>query len=262
MSDELENVLPDDDAADFASITNRTQTPSETPAEPPAATPEPTPQTPAENPMIPHARFQEVNQRAQAAERARDEAVELLKRYAPRPEQPAAQPQLDMFENPEGFIRQTLQDELRDLQEAKFLMLRDITERQHTPEVVKAASLAFDAAQDAGELHPSEYEAVARSKNPFAAAVEWHQRREVLKEVGPDPAAYRQRILDDARKDPAYVAALVAEARQNATRLPGSTPSNVRTLPSTARVGAAAVTDSVDEPDDEQDFKAITKRRR
>jgi len=44
----------------------------------------------------------------------------------------------------------------------------------------------------------------------------WYQQRQTLREVGNDPAAYKTKLLEEALKDPAYLAKAVEAARTKA----------------------------------------------
>jgi hypothetical protein len=265
MSD-LENELPlDENQLDmFTAMTSKA--PAETPAETPAGTPAVEPETVeapvADSPMIPHARFRQEADRARAAEKARDEAIALLAQYAPKPAAAAPPQPTDMFENPQAFVNEQVSPHISRLERMQYYNARVFAESHLGADAVKEASATFDALHDTGRLDPRDYARVTDHPNPFLEVVEWHKQHKLLTEIGSDPAAYRQRIRDEISKDPEYRASLLAELRQGATRLPGAAPSNVRTLPSTSRIGAATVSESPDEPDDEETFKSVTKRRK
>jgi hypothetical protein len=111
-------------------------------------------------------------------------------------------------------------------------------------EKIDAAEQAFLGAFNAGRLDPHEAQRVLDSPNRWVAAVEWFDRQTVLAEVGTDPAAYRQRVLDGALKDPAFLQKAVETARAQASpgafAPPPPRQAAVGGLPSLTRATAAA----------------------
>jgi hypothetical protein len=91
---------------------------------------------------------------------------------------------------------------------------------QHGPELVEEAQKAFDAEVAAGRLHPAEHARVFTAANPFQAAVEWHNNRRLVAEVGNDPKAYRDRLLEEALSDPAFLGRALEAARAQASGRP------------------------------------------
>jgi hypothetical protein len=84
---------------------------------------------------------------------------------------------------------------------------------------------------------------VLNSPNPFLAAVEWHQRRQVLAEVGNDPKAYRERVLAEALADPDFLGRAIEAARPVAAANPGQPQparASAKQLPSLNRAGSGA----------------------
>lgn len=60
------------------------------------------------------------------------------------------------------------------------------------------------------------------SADPGETLIQWHQEQKTMREVGNDPATYKQRLLDEALKDPAYLAKAIAAANAQA----GGSPNN------------------------------------
>jgi hypothetical protein len=121
-------------------------------------------------------------------------------------QQPQYQP--DPFMDPDGYARVRINAELAPIrqhlwQQALRGQIAD-AHGAHGVELVKRAADEFDAA--APSLHPLEAQAVMQSANPYKAAVDWMRRRDMQKEVGTDPAAYRERVVAEAlRRDPAFM---------------------------------------------------------
>lgn len=116
----------------------------------------------------------------------------------------------------------------------------------------KAFETAFSAVSALDRSNPAN-SAVLRNireaPNPGAALMHWHTQQETLREVGGDPAAYRQKIADDIKSDPEFrkqlMEELKAEARGGGAN--GSRPRNIiRNVPSLN--GAAGRGDSQVDP--------------
>jgi hypothetical protein len=132
----------------------------------------------------------------------------------------------------------------RQVQQQLMFNARLAATSAYGTEKIDAAEQAFLGAFNAGRLDPHEAQRVLDSPNRWVAAVEWFDRQAVLAEVGTDPAAYRQRVLDDALKDPSFLQKAVETARAQAS--PGAfAPPPPRQaaaggLPSLTRATAAA----------------------
>jgi hypothetical protein len=103
------------------------------------------------------------------------------------------------FDNPEEATRHALRPEFQRVHHAVMHNARLVAGAVHGGEQVEAAQAAFDDALHGGQLDELDYQRVMSSPNPFAAAVEWHQRHTILAEIGADPAAYRARLEADTR---------------------------------------------------------------
>jgi hypothetical protein len=174
-------------------------------------------------------------------------------RQQPEPEKVVERP--DMFENPDGFVEHGVRSAV-DPVKAEVGQLREFYSRReairdHGQEKVQAAFSALDQAAKAGDPEARAVCAkVKESMDPFGDIVQWHQRSTVISEVGNDPAAYRQRILDEALKDQAFLNKALEQARGVATPVVnGPKPA---ALPSLNRVAAAS-----DDGDEEEDAGAV-----
>lgn len=233
--------------------------------------PEPQPQpvlqpTPAPEPAIPPARLREEAAARRQAERERDELrgrLFALEQNRPQP-QPAPKP--DVFEDPSAFVRNEIEPALDPIQQR----ISQITEtysrrdaiREHGEEKVTAAFTALDQAANAGD--PDAVAAVSKVKksmDPYGDIVSWHSQREILSEVGKDPKAYRQRIIDEALKDPEVQKRFLETTREAAKANPIARPA-VPSTPSLSRVGAAALPDDQDNATDAELFASATRGKR
>lgn len=216
----------------------------------PAAKAEPEPQG-----RVPSSRLREANDRTRAVEAERDavksqlEARETefkkqidavnsrfdqLMASLAKPGQQQAQPTAetkpaappDLWENPDGFFAHQTKPivdqvtQLRnDLAAQRFETSMAIAHGRHG----EAFTKAFDAINKLNPNNPDERAVVKRiydSPNPGESLVEWHKRTEVLREVGTDPAKYRERVQAETRealmKDPDFRKQLIESLRAEA----------------------------------------------
>lgn len=238
---------------------------------------------------VPPGRLREANERARAAEAARDalkgqfddvtkalnERLELalrriddLSRAAPQP-QPQVQTQPkppeipDLFEDPKGFVESLNRTWENRLAEAsrKTEEVRLATSMQMAHAVHKDAfEKAWTASQQLDMSNPDNQVVMRRigaSPNPGEALVAWHKRNEALREVGDDPGKYRERIATETRdalmKDPEFRKQLLADLRAEAEG--DGNPNTVFNLPRSlngARGTRAAGRSSAMDADDSQ----------
>lgn len=186
---------------------------------------------------------------------------------------------VNLFENPDAFVG-TWEQKLAQQQESFQSELRKVRLEQN---------LAFTAFQHKEEF-PKAYEAfvtsvqggdralatrVFGSSDPGGAMVAWHRERQVISEIGTDPNAYVQRKLEEALKDPAFLAKAMDAFKSQATGQPiASTPQqtaqptsrpNLKTqLPPSLRSmpGAAAASDGsgIQHMSEDELFDAATRR--
>lgn len=249
MTDQQENLDQIDDSELFdAALADTPETPVvEEPArdaqgrfapkaEEAEPAPEPQPQAAPvreEGGEIPSWRLREMREERDSARtelagiRARFEAMERQMQQA---SQPKPEP-VDIFADPNKWAEQ----QLSPLEQRMQSLTTNLTLRasraeniaEHGREKVNAAEKAIGEAMQSGDPELSGLRAkMLASDNPVGVAVEWHQSRSLLKETGGNLESYRQKILDEAMKDPAFQAKVI-EARgaaqpKNITRLPPS----------------------------------------
>jgi hypothetical protein len=150
----------------------------------------------------------------------------------------------------------------RQVQQQLMFNARLAATSAYGTEKITAAEQAFLDAFNAGRLDPHEAQRVLDSPNRWVAAVEWFDRQAVLAEVGTDPAAYRQRVLADALKDPSFLQKAVETARAQASPGAFAPPPHRQTasggLPSLTRATAAAA--DGEEPENAAEVFAHTLR--
>lgn len=206
---------------------------------------------------IPSWRLREKSDEARALKEDRDRlASELaeLRRNPPKPvapEVPTEKP--DPLFDPDGY-RKAVRDEVIEMVqkrhgEQSFQAAHDADKETFEKAIAEVAPLiqGGDAAV---------YNRIWKALDPGKALIGWFRERENLREVGSDLTSYKQRLLDDAAKDPAFQAKVIAAIRaqqapaavQNGTRQ----PSLVRLPPSLSTVtpsGAARGSDDDDVSD-------------
>lgn len=236
----------------------------------PPANPDPPANSPPE-PAIPPARLREEAEARRAAERRIAELEGQLTAFrSQKPADPA--PRVDpvdrVLSDPTGFVREeakTLVDpfDQRMSQLTEFYSQRDAI-RDHGREKVAEAFQALDRAANNGD--PDAIATVSRvrqSLDPYGDIVRWHQNAATLAETKGDLAAYRQRVLDEAMKDPDYVRKVVEASRQAAHQAGNVvTRPTVSAPPSLNKVGSAALPENMEDVSDAELFSSTTRRRR
>jgi len=169
----------------------------------------------------------------------------------------------DLFEDPNAFVRQEMDQGLQRDRQAAVYNAKLIAEARFTEEKVSAAQAAFDAAVLSGQIHPAEHARVLNSPNPFAEAVKWHQEHTVRTTVGGDLDAYEKKLRAKLLADPEFRKEADAMWRQQAQGSPGVIKPAFSSTPSLGRVGASALEAAAgDDEDDATAFKNITARKR
>lgn len=271
MIDEQNSGVTADDSALFESLTSGNPAPAPEvvqPVEPTPTTVAQQPEAPQQpEPAIPPSRLREEAEARRAAER---EAAELRGRIAalesrqqnPQPQQDQQRP--DFWENPDAYVQSALNPVQEQLQQQREIFSKMITEQVHGKDVVDAAYQAFvQAAQANPGALAGQYQQFMRSENPYGELVNWHKQQQVFKEVGADPSAYRAKLLEDALKDPAFLAKALETARGTAQQSGNiiAKPA-VSSLPSLNKVGATALPEAASELSDAELFSRATTGRR
>lgn len=153
--------------------------------------------------------------------------IEELRRNPPKPaEQPKPESKPDPLLDPDGF-----EAYLERKVEARFEAAEQarVAERgERSFQAARGTSTEdqqfFDKAYAEARGDATAAARILKARDPGKELLTWYRERETVREVGGDPAAYKQRLLDEALKDPAFLAKAVAAARTPAT------PSNVASL--------------------------------
>lgn len=196
----------------------------------------------------------EAEDRASKLDREHQEAMRRLKAYEEAEQK--KEPETFDWTNPDGFV----QKQVETVQQAMERQVQQMNERNslrwavkdHGQEKVAAARKDFDSAlssRDPQAVHA--YQQAMQSDDPYAVILGWHQQSTTLKEIGGDLNGYRQRIMDEALKDPAFLQKALEATRSQATPVfdaSGHKPNTPKTIPSLSRQTAAAGND--EEPED------------
>lgn len=109
------------------------------------------------------------------------------------------QPNPDFFEDPDAAIGHRLEQALTPIQQA-MLQQREEMSRMMAAEKFgqETVNEAYAAIAGMKATQPAEFDALYRqimsSPHPYGALVEWHGKQKALAEIGPDPAAYREKL--------------------------------------------------------------------
>ena len=269
MSDLQNSGEPADDTL-FADVTGQTRTAPAVEVQPvQTITTQPEPTIPTHEPAIPPSRLREEAEARRAAERERDELRGRLAAFQ-EAQKPAETPKApDFWEDPNAFIQGAVSP-LQQQMEQQMQGMREHFSKQaaitaHGADVVHAAEAAVE---EALSQLPAEHQArmrAARGKDldPYGEMVKWHKNKVAMQEVGPDPAAYKARIREEALKDPEFQRLVLEAARGTAQQTNNTiTRPPVSSIPSLSKVGAVALPDGQDEASDNELFSSVTKRRR
>ena len=162
---------------------------------------------------------------AEAEQRNEQRFAQLIASLQPKQAQPEPAPAPDFWDKPEDFVRSQAVEMVSPLQQQMLAMAREVAEVRFQPDTVKAAEEAFNNAARTGQIDPVEYRRIQSSPNPFAAAVQWHQKTAAMAEIGSDPAAYKAKLAEEIR------AQVMAELQQ------GNTPQAAETRPAPVMPG-------------------------
>ena len=219
--------LPDDNALFQDATTTETLEKFENPELPidlpDLPKPEPKPEPIAEKPPekveakdeahIPAWRLREESEARRQAERRYEELQAQLRQQQPQPQQGP-----DIFENPSAFVQQYV-EQAEARMAARLQAQSENTSlkwavREHGVETVSTARQALEQGLGVGDPAARDvYRRAINSDDPYGVIIQWHHTGEVLRTTGGDLNAYRQKILDEALKDPEYQRKVIESAR-------------------------------------------------
>lgn len=270
--------VPNDTALFNEAVTSTTlekfenpEPPKEPPKEPePQPTDKPADKSQEPEPSIPPGRLREESELRRRAERERDELQRRMDALMVRqpPQQPAQKH--DLFENPDGFVDQRIEPRLARMQTEFQNRLEEMSRLhaidRHGEEKVSAAYQALAQGMQRGDPDvATAYQRIMQSADPYGAIVRWHQQGETLRTIGGDLEAYRNRIIEEALKDPDTQKRFLEAARGQAQVTGNSVARPVKPVaassPSLGDVGGGGDVQTV-EPSDIDLFRQATSAKR
>jgi hypothetical protein len=237
--------------------------------EPPAAAPPQPPSADDTAAQVPSYRLREVNEARQTAERRVQEVerqnyafqaeMEQMRQQLAQMQTPKQEP-VDFFQDPDLALRQRLDPFETRLREFEGKMKLATS---------RAQALATFGPQPVGEMEQAIAQAMQSnhpdmpllahnmqaSDDPVGVAMHWHRLNRVVTETGGDLSSYRQKILDDAMKNPEFQAKVIeaARAQAGAPATNGSRPNVVNLPPSLNKTTGAGLSNQAASDDDMSD---------
>jgi hypothetical protein len=209
---------------------------------------------------VSQARREEAQARQAAEERSRvlEAQLQQLLRQARQQQPPEQLP--DLIEQPEAYAQAIEQRIFRQFEQRDIQRSLHRADRQYGEEFRKAYE-AFNSPQYANDAHL--LERVRNSYDQGEAILAWHREQVALREIGPDPAAYRQKLEAESEakllNDPAFRKKAMDHWRGEAS----SRPSSVTSLPNLARAPGSSRSSGNDEwPTTDAEIFADAARRR
>ena len=220
--------------------------------------PEPKPETEQAKPVeakdeahVPSWRLKEIREER---DQLRQQLAQFMARNQPQPEKPAKP---DIFENPDGFVKQGVQEavdpikaEVNSIKE-QFSLMYAID--KHGEEKVNEAYSALHKAAISGD--PEAQAVVNRVKSsmtPFQEMVKWHEKQSIISEIDGDPQAWFQKQLEAKLQDEKFKGELLSKLKPEAEK-----PRPVFNVPPSLNraASAAAALDEAGDLSNESIFK-------
>jgi len=206
-------------------------------------------------PQVPSWRVREIREERDALRRQLEEARNNRPAEQPRPQvaQPAKVEKPDPLLDPDGY-----EQYLERRFEERLLNDRRETSLQNASRTYKDEfQEAYTAAQKA--IDPALRARMQESSDPGETLIQWHRENKTRAEVGNDLNAYKQRLRDEALKDPDFLAKAIEAARatpqtQNNGRPKVELPPSLNGLSRSN----AALRAAPDDVSDEQLFSQLT----
>lgn len=207
-------------------------------------------------------------ERARAENAAREAAqfrseMEALRRQIAQQNAPEPEP-VDIFADPNKFMEQQLSPLEQRMQSMMTTMTLRASKAEnisiHGRDTVVAAEKAVEEAMSQRDPEVNGLRAkMLASDDPVGVAVDWYKSRSLLKETGGDLNAYRQKALEEALNDPAFLQRALERAREGAGGQPKprteiNLPPRISRLPS-----AQSISDGDGDMSDAALFAAATR---
>lgn len=174
-----EAPAPENAQPEGETVENPAESTGENEAEPPAA------KTEEEQRHVPYEALRDERSKRQALERRLAE-IEAAQQRA----------QIEAIADP-GERAQAVQQQLMQAAVAhKVQLSRQYAERQYGPEFVQEVENFFNDPQHAPMSHQ-----FLRTADPFGSAVEYYNAAKALREIGPDPNSYREKLREQLKAE-------------------------------------------------------------
>lgn len=183
-------------------------------------------------PLVPSWRLREINEEkrraTEEAERLKAELAQLRQaqprqQEQPKPAEKVAKP--DPLIDPDGYekyLEAKVEEKLLNNQRESSLLAAHGKYKNEFEEAYAAAQKAVDPALKAR---------MQVSRDPGETLIQWHREQKTRQEIGGDLNAYKQRLRDEALKDPEFRKAAMAAWQAEAQPLTNGRP-NVALPPS------------------------------
>lgn len=276
MNNEAEETVANDPADDARPRDEHGRFASKQPETKPDATTEDQPPPQAEphqektgDGMVPSWRLREIREAREAAQREADR--ERQERTRLEAELNAARFQMQQWQQRQSQEGREAPDPLADPVGYDRHIMSMLETRQKELE----ANFSFRLAHDRhGEVFEKAYSDllsrtqrgdlalrnhILASGDPGATLVAWYKREQTIAKVGDDPDAYRNKVLDDALNDEAFLARAAEKIRGNPSQSQGGR-TMTKLPPSLNRTTGSPVSAGNDDMDDNTFFHSIMQR--
>ena len=141
---------------------------------------------------VPYGALKDERTKRQALERELQE----MREWRQRLEAQQREARLQQIEDPDERLSYARQLSQQEIAQTRLQLSRQYAERVHGAETVNAVVEFFNDPVHAPMSHQ-----FAKSPDPFGAAVEYYNAQQALREIGPDPKSYREKLRDELRAE-------------------------------------------------------------
>lgn len=150
-------------------------------------------------------------------------------RQQQQPREPATPPP-SIFEDPDGYTNRLESTFQERLAKVRFDNSEDRARDKFGDAKVDEVKQWVN---ERNQTDPGISARILNARHPYGEMVKIFDEQKTLSEIGTDPAAYRQKILDEAMKDQTFVAKIIETVRQQGSGQPATQtqPTNLVQLP-------------------------------
>jgi len=141
---------------------------------------------------VPYGALKDERTKRQALERELQE----MREWRQRMEAQQREARLQQIEDPEERLRISQQLGQHEVAAARLNLSRQYAERVYGADLINQVVDFFNDPAHAPMSHQ-----FARTDDPFGAAVEYCNAQQALREIGPDPKSYRDKLRDELRAE-------------------------------------------------------------